>query len=148
MGKKTGEHELDQFLTSKTQLFLEDLASIAEKDQLLTFLDIDLDPDTFLDYDEAEMVIVVAEIIRKFHGEPVLGLPEVLQKAMEGWHFSWTADDLNLVANALLKIVQNGSEMDLVMEGRGQETLAQFHAFVARRIAWFRQPVKPSPLES
>lgn len=61
--------DLAALLADRIELFLNGLDEISDKEDLLKFLRIDLDPDSFLDYADAEMVILITEVMRFLHGD-------------------------------------------------------------------------------
>jgi len=131
--------DLEVLLADKTELFLNDVAKIPEKEDLLKYIRIDLDPDSFLDYADAEMVLLITEIIRFLLGEDGAALPPTLREQTARWMFDWEEKDLQLAAKALMKIAQNGSEMDLVMESCN---VTQWKGFIADRASWFHNKKK------
>jgi hypothetical protein len=101
--------------------FAEEMDAIIGKGAVLKYLDIDLTPDVFVDADVCEMALVAAELLLRAGGEGVGEIPEEAERAARRWNFSYAPEDYLAAARTVVKLGQEGSELDLVMEAEGEE---------------------------
>lgn len=115
--------ELDDEDPFKTayECFVEELDTISGKETVLKYLNIDLTPEVFVDADVCEMALVAAELLLRAGGEGIGEIPEEIEHAARQWKFTYAPEDYLAAAKAVVKLGQQGSELDLVMEAEGEE---------------------------
>ena len=115
------DEEEEELFKTAYERFVEELDTLSAKEGVTKYLDIDLDPDAFVDADVCEMALVAAELLLRSVGEGIGEIPEEIESASQRWKFSYAKQDFSVAAEAVAKLGQNGSELDLVMEAEGEE---------------------------
>jgi hypothetical protein len=115
------EMDDEELFKTAYERFVEELDRISGKEGVLKYLRLDLDPEAFVDADVCEMALVAAELLLRAGGEGIGEIPEEAERAAQALKFSYAPEDYIEAARTVVKLGQEGSELDLVMEAEGEE---------------------------
>lgn len=102
------------------------------REELLSFLNIPLDPEALVSYHQCEAALMAAEVILRSSGKKAFPLPHEIQVYLPEKSFQFTRMELQKARQAVIKTGEKGSEFEFDMEHEGAEHYNQFRMALTR----------------
>jgi HD superfamily phosphodiesterase len=77
------------------------------------------------------MALVGAELVLRSGDKKIRELPEEFEAMAPAWNFEYTPEEIKQAMVAVKKIGQNGSELDFVIEGKGEKIYQEWQKYLS-----------------